>query len=81
MSSLSDRAVIITGAGRGLGRAYAEAAAKEGARVVVNDIDAEAAREVGAAIESASGTCAVHVGTVADWASAAELVELSFRDS
>ncbi len=81
MSSLSDRAVIITGAGRGLGRAYAETAAREGARVVVNDIDAEAAREVGAAIESASGTgtCAVHVGSVADWASAAEMVELCVR--
>ncbi len=80
MSSLSGRAVLLTGAGRGLGRAYAEAAAREGARVVVNDVDAEAAREVGAAIESASGTCAVHVGSVADWASAKEMVELCVRE-
>lgn len=80
MGILSDRAVVITGAGQGLGRAYAEAVAREGARVVVNDIDAEAAREVAARIGSASGTCAVHVGSVADWASAGEMVELCVRE-
>ncbi|MCH2172706.1 SDR family oxidoreductase [Myxococcota bacterium] len=75
MGVLSDRAVVITGAGRGLGRAYAEAAANEGARVVVNDIDAQAAEEVGAAIEAAGHVCSVHVGSVADWSSAQAMVE------
>ena len=43
MTSLQDKVVIITGAGRGLGRAYAIAAADAGAAVVVNDIDPETA--------------------------------------
>lgn len=38
MGSLANKVAIITGAGRGIGRAYALAFAKEGAAVVVNDI-------------------------------------------
>jgi NAD(P)-dependent dehydrogenase (short-subunit alcohol dehydrogenase family) len=46
---LSGKVAIVTGAGRGLGRAYAEALARNGARVVVNDVD-ESAEEVAASI-------------------------------
>lgn len=52
MGICNDRTVIVTGAGGGLGRAYALALAAEGANVLVNDIRAEAAeavaREIGA---------------------------------
>ena len=43
--SLRDRRLVITGAARGLGRAFAEAAAEAGARVVVADILDDAGRE------------------------------------
>lgn len=76
MPLLPNRAIVVTGAGRGLGRAYAEAAAAEGARVVVNDVEEEVAREVGDSIALAGGTCAVYVGSVADWDSARAMVNL-----
>ena len=46
MKICENRVVIITGAGGGLGRAYALAFAAEGAKVVVNDINREAALAV-----------------------------------
>ncbi|MET9629729.1 SDR family NAD(P)-dependent oxidoreductase [Lentzea sp. NPDC006480] len=46
---LSGKVAIVTGAGRGLGRAYAEALARNGAHVVVNDVD-ESAEAVAASI-------------------------------
>lgn len=50
MGALSDRGVVVTGAGRGIGRALAVRAAQEGARVVVNDLDPANAAAVAAEI-------------------------------
>ena len=47
---LNGQGVVVTGAGRGIGRALAVRAAQEGARVVVNDLDADNARAVAAEI-------------------------------
>ena len=58
MGVLDDRAVVITGAGRGLGRAFATAAAAAGARVVVNDIDVEEAEKVVSEIAAAGAAVA-----------------------
>ena len=45
---LSGKAAVVTGAGQGLGRAYAVALARAGASVVVNDLDGRAAQETAA---------------------------------
>lgn len=55
MGICEHRTVIITGAGAGLGRAYALAFADEGANVVVNDIQGDAAETVAAEIRAAGG--------------------------
>jgi NAD(P)-dependent dehydrogenase (short-subunit alcohol dehydrogenase family) len=50
MGALQGQGVVVTGAGRGIGRALAVRAAQEGARVVVNDLDADNAGAVAAEI-------------------------------
>jgi len=65
MVTLEGKAIVVTGAGRGLGRAYSVAAAAVGAAVVVNDIDVEPAEAVAAEIVAAGGRAVVEPGDVA----------------
>jgi NAD(P)-dependent dehydrogenase (short-subunit alcohol dehydrogenase family) len=73
MGALDGRVAIITGAGRGLGRAHALLFACEGARVVVNDTDP--AEDVVAEIRAAGGEAIAVCVDVSDWAGAQQLVD------
>ncbi|GAB3722064.1 SDR family NAD(P)-dependent oxidoreductase [Nocardiopsis oceani] len=61
---LTGKSALVTGAGRGLGRAYALELARRGAQVVVNDADGEAAAKVAAEITETSGTAIPHEAAV-----------------
>ena len=83
---LDGRVAIVTGAGRGLGRAHALFLASEGASVIVNDLggdvhgtgsDSSPAREVAREIESGGGQAIDSHHDVADWEQARDLVRLA----
>ncbi|MER7735895.1 3-oxoacyl-ACP reductase [Streptomyces erythrochromogenes] len=85
---LEGLAAIVTGAGRGLGRAEAIELARLGASVVVNDFgqpgrdgsgeaSAAPAQEVAQEIRAAGGQAVAHLGDVADFEQARELVALA----
>jgi 3-oxoacyl-[acyl-carrier protein] reductase len=67
---LDDRVAIVTGAGRGIGRATALRLARDGAAVVVNDIDGEVAAETVALVEAERGRAILHVANTVDLAAA-----------
>ncbi|MFK3819715.1 SDR family oxidoreductase [Pseudomonas sp. NPDC089407] len=69
------RTVIITGAGGGLGRAYALAFAAEGANVVVNDIRADAAQAVVAEIRAKGGHAIANDGDITTLNTAQQIVD------
>jgi NAD(P)-dependent dehydrogenase (short-subunit alcohol dehydrogenase family) len=81
---LAGKVVLVTGAGGGIGRDFALAMAKAGARVVVNDIgtsvkgegaDATPAQEVVSLIRQENGTAVASTDSVADWTSANRIVQ------
>jgi NAD(P)-dependent dehydrogenase (short-subunit alcohol dehydrogenase family) len=69
-----DDVVIVTGAGRGLGREHALAFARRGAAVIVNDVDAPAAQEVVAEIAATGGRAVADTHSVADPSGAKAIV-------
>ncbi|WP_214402231.1 SDR family NAD(P)-dependent oxidoreductase [Pseudonocardia lacus] len=75
MGVLDSRAVVVTGGGYGLGRAYALAAAAEGASVLVNDVDGDRAAAVVQEIADRGGKAVAEQASVVDPAAAAGIVE------
>jgi NAD(P)-dependent dehydrogenase (short-subunit alcohol dehydrogenase family) len=75
MGILEGKAIVITGAGRGLGEAYAVHAARSGASVVVNDIDGELAEAVADRIGRCGGRAVASAQSVRDPGQASGVVE------
>jgi NAD(P)-dependent dehydrogenase (short-subunit alcohol dehydrogenase family) len=78
------RVAIVTGAGRGIGRAYALMLAEQGAKVIVNDlggdrdgtgVDASPAQQVVDEITAMGGEAAVNGSDVSDFAAAKEMIQ------
>jgi NAD(P)-dependent dehydrogenase (short-subunit alcohol dehydrogenase family) len=73
--SLDGKVAVVTGSGRGLGRAYATALATAGAAVVVNDLDADSAAETVEHIASLGGRAVSEIAAIGDAAAAQSLVD------
>lgn len=89
MGVLDGKVAVVTGAGRGVGRAEAIELARHGARVVVNDAgvtpdgkegDTTVAKAVVEEIASAGGTAIPHVGDVGSWEGAESLVGIALAE-
>jgi NAD(P)-dependent dehydrogenase (short-subunit alcohol dehydrogenase family) len=88
MGALDGRVAIITGAGRGIGREHALLFAREGAKVVVNDLgatndgtgaDISPAQQVVNEIEAMGGQAIVNGENVADWEGAQRMINAAIE--
>jgi 3-oxoacyl-[acyl-carrier protein] reductase len=77
---LDGKVAIITGAGRGIGRATALRLAADGATVVVNDVDAEPAHETADLVKQAGGVASVSLANTVDLTAARELVDAAVSE-
>jgi NAD(P)-dependent dehydrogenase (short-subunit alcohol dehydrogenase family) len=84
MGNLDGKSAIVTGAGRGIGKAVAKLLAAEGAAVVVNDIgaglagegsDESVAQQVVNEIEAAGGTASANTDSITDYEAAEAMVQ------
>ena len=80
MGQLDDRIVVVTGAGRGLGRAFAAACCEAGATVVVAEVDADTGAATAAALAQAGHRAEFAPVDIASPSSVANLAERIARD-
>ncbi|MGW4244602.1 SDR family oxidoreductase [Nocardia sp. NPDC004722] len=80
MSRFTDRSIIVTGAARGIGAAYAKALAAEGAKVVVADLNSELGEATAKEITAAGGTAVFAQLDVADPESAKAVVDFTVAE-
>ncbi|MEB7446734.1 SDR family oxidoreductase [Arthrobacter koreensis] len=78
--SLQGKVAIVTGSGRGLGLAYARELARQGAAVVVNDVDAAVAEEAAATITADGGRAVAVVAPVGSTETAKALVNAAVEN-
>lgn len=74
MACLMGKVGLVTGAGGGIGRAIAEAFAREGARVVVADFNAESGQETVSRIQEAGGDAVLAVADVSNEDAVKEMI-------
>jgi NAD(P)-dependent dehydrogenase (short-subunit alcohol dehydrogenase family) len=79
MKLLRDCVIVVSGAGRGIGRGEALELARHGAKVVVNDVDAEAAAAVAGEIADGGGAVSAHVGDCSEVDAANSLVHQAIQ--
>lgn len=72
---LAQKSTIVTGAGSGIGRAIAQVFAAEGAKVLVTDVDEEAAREAARSIVDAGGEASAFKVDVGNWGEVEAMAE------
>ena len=77
MGVLDEKVAIVTGSARGIGRATAELLSEHGAKVVINDLDGDLARQTASEI---GGETAVHVGDLTKEAVPDALVQTAIRE-
>lgn len=77
MKKLEGKVALVTGSGRGIGRAIAIKLSEEGARIVVNDLDDEPAREVVEEIRNRRGEAVACSGSVTSDGFAERLIKTS----
>jgi 3-oxoacyl-[acyl-carrier protein] reductase len=79
MAGVRDRVAVVTGAGNGLGREIAQLLAREGAHVVLGDLDGAGLEKTAAAITAAGGTAAALAGDLTEEAPAQQLIDTAVK--
>ena len=80
MGLLEGKKAIITGSGRGVGKAIATLFADQGASVVINDLDADPAQETADEINKSGGKAVICAGSVTDVEFPEKLVNTAIND-